>query len=314
MNYISTVTGNIPWQQLGITDAHNHVWIDLVPGTNPNTPVLNDFVKAIHELKSYKLEGGKTILDCQPGGCGRNGKMLARLSLVTGVTIVSATGFHRPVYYPPDFWLFSADEERITRWFIDEIVTGETETHDLESPVHAGFIKIACESTLSKTYQPALRAAAQAVCETGKCISIHTEKGQSASEILDYFTRSGVEPRRIVLCHMDKLPDAGLHRELAQAGVALEYDTFFRSKYEPETYLWPLITAMVESGFDDHLCLATDMAESDYWSSYNNGPGLVSLPSLIKNRLIDMGFSTDTIDKLTGKNISRILANTTSNE
>jgi 5-phospho-D-xylono-1,4-lactonase len=308
VNYISTVTGDFPWNTLGITDAHNHVWIESVAGSNPKNPVLKDFANSIRELEAYRQAGGQTILDCQPGGCGRNGSMLARLSLGSNVKVISATGFHRPVYYSPDFWLLTADEDQITRWFIAEIETGETETLETDTPVRAGFIKIACEDTLTKTCLPGLKAAAQAAKETGKCIAIHTEKGQSAEEILTFFSHSGVELNQIIFCHMDKRPDFGLHRELVQAGAALEYDTFYRTKYTPETHLWPLITHMVDTGLDDHVCLATDMAESEYWSSYNNGPGLASLPSRIRQHLFSLGFSDKTIDGLIGMNICRILA------
>jgi predicted metal-dependent phosphotriesterase family hydrolase len=40
---VITVQGPIPYERLGITDAHNHMWIELVPGADPSTPALNQF-------------------------------------------------------------------------------------------------------------------------------------------------------------------------------------------------------------------------------------------------------------------------------
>jgi phosphotriesterase-related protein len=308
VKFLVTVTGNIPWDAPGITDAHNHVWIDTISGIEPTGPVLNRFDLIARELLDYASTGGSALVDCQPGECGRNAVMLTRLSKATTVTIISATGFHRPVYYPPDHWLWMSPENQISDYFIQELTLGERETLNTESPVKAGFIKIACENTVENTYLPALHAAAHAARETDRAIEIHTEKGESAIEILDLFLSLGVDPRQVILCHMDKRPDAGLHRELIQAGAALEYDTFFRTKYAPETNLWPLIREMIASGLENHVCLATDLAESNYWQSFGGAPGLSAFPTQIKQRLEKMGVPDETIQKLLGKNICRILA------
>jgi 5-phospho-D-xylono-1,4-lactonase len=307
--FITSVTGNIPWKTMGITDAHNHVWIDPVEQSNPDSPVLDDLDSITAELSAYKLAGGDAIIDCQPGGCGRNGNKLYLLSKLSGVPIISCTGFHRPIYYSPDYWLWKSSAYKITEYFIQEIETGEQETLASENPVKAGFIKIACEETLAKTCQPALLAAAQAARLTGKSIEIHTEKGQAASEILAFFIEQGVDPRQIILCHMDKRPDTDLHRELIRSGAALEYDTFFRAKYQPEKFLWPLINKLVEDGCENNICLATDMAESMYWTSLGLGPGLQAFPSLVRQRLLDLGLPAEVVKKLIGGNICRILAN-----
>ena len=65
-----------------------------------------------------------------------------------------------------------------------------------------------------------------------------------------------------MLCHMDKRPDFSLHQALALQGITLEYDTFYRPKYEPDTKLWPLLTRMVEAGLHRHAVVGTDIAEA----------------------------------------------------
>jgi phosphotriesterase-related protein len=307
---ITTVLGNLSSNNLGIVDSHNHIWIDPVVGVSvPNPPVLNQYEKILSELKSYKQAGGDAIVDCQPGGCGRNGKELAKLSKSSGVTIIASTGFHRPIYYSPDYWLLHGSSDQIADYFIEELTLGLKETSDSETPIKAGFIKIACEESVNKTYQPGLLASAQASIQTGRIIEIHTEKGLHAAEILDFFIKLGVAPHQIVICHMDKHPDIGLHQELARTGASLEYDTFYRIKYRPEEHLWILITRMLNAGFEDHICLATDMAESMYWKTMGEGPGLDYFPRQIRKRLIEMEFPDHAVEKIMGANISRLLAN-----
>ncbi len=308
MRFLISVTGPIPWNSTGITDAHNHVWINRVPGGCSSNPVLDDFRAGIRELTEYRNAGGGAIIDCQPAGCGRNALRLHQLSRSTEVVIISATGFHRPLYYPPDYWLWKTDTDRLTRFFIKELQVGEEETLNSDSVVKAGFIKVACEETLTKTNQTALQAAGQAAKQTGRSVQIHTEKGHSAEDIVSFFIGLGLSPNQLVLCHMDKRPDIGLHKELSKSGVALEYDTFFRSKYAPETNLWPLIQKMIDSGLEDYICLATDMAEAAQWTSLGSGPGFASFPGQIRSRLLSQNLPESTVRKLTGENICRILS------
>ena len=172
----------------------------------------------------------------------------------------------------------------------------------------AGFIKIALEADWKDTPQAAVEAAAVAAHETGALLEIHTEKGQLAEKAALYFTDQGVEPQQLVLCHMDKRPDFSLHAELSRFGVLLEYDTFFRPKYQPEVNVWPLIRTMVNAGLSEHIALATDMAEAELYKSIGNGPGLASLPGVIQTRLDEMGIPLKSIQEMLGGNIARRLA------
>ena len=55
---------------MGITDAHNHVWIEPVQGADPAAPVLDQFDLIRKELLAYQAAGGGSILDCQPAAAG----------------------------------------------------------------------------------------------------------------------------------------------------------------------------------------------------------------------------------------------------
>ena len=305
---VITVQGLVPYDHLGITDAHNHMWIEPVPGANPSAPVLNQFDLILKELVEYREKGGETLLDCQPEGCGRDGNQLLALSKKSKVNLITCTGFHRKKYYPQNHWLWGAGAQQVCDFLYSELEQGLSETLNTPSPVRAGFIKIALESTWADCPHAALEGAASAAFKSKALIEIHTEKGALAEKVCIYFTDSGLLPIQLVLCHMDKRPDSALQKELARLGVLLEYDTFYRPRYNPSANLWPLIEQMVTAGFSDRITLATDMAESELYHFIGGGAGLASLPGEIQNQLIEKGFPETARKQMLGGNIARRLA------
>ena len=305
---VIAVQGPIPYERLGITDAHNHMWIEPVPGADPSGPVLNQFNIVLKELVEYREKGGETQLDCQPEGCGRDGNQLLALSKESKVNIIACTGFHRKKYYPQNHWLWALRAQKFCDFLCSELEQGLFETLKTPSPVKAGFVKIALESSWSDCPQAALEGAASAAYKSKALMEIHTEKGALAEKACVYFTDLGVIPNQLVLCHMDKRPDLGLHKELAHLGVLLEYDTFYRPKYNPSENLWPLIEQMVSAGLSDRVALATDMAEGELYHFIGYGAGLSSFPGEIQNQLNEKGFPETARKQMLGGNIARRLA------
>jgi predicted metal-dependent phosphotriesterase family hydrolase len=291
---VYTVQGPLPYDRLGITDAHNHLWIEPVPGADPGGPVLNQFNSILKELVEYREKGGETLLDCQPEGCGRDGNQLLVLSKEAKVNLIACTGFHRKKYYPQNHWLWKARAQKVCDFLCSEL--------------EHGFIKIALESSWADCPRVALEGSAFAAIKSKALIEIHTEKGSLAEKACVYFTDLGVLPNQLVLCHMDKRPDIGLHKELARLGVLLEYDTFYRPKYSPSKNLWPLIEQMESAGFSDRVALATDMAEPELYHFIGGGAGLASLPGEIQGQLREKGFPESARKQLMGGNIARRLA------
>ena len=349
-----TVLGPVAPAALGVADAHSHLYIAPVPGGAADAPVLTDVAGVARELSGFRRLGGGAIVDCQPGGCGRDGNVLRRLSQETGVHVIAATGFHRRVYYPPDAALFGLSAAQAADIFLSEIQDGLEETRGADpspqpspggrggatspqpspggrggatsgqlSPdgrggqtVYPGIIKIAAEATLDACPLALFEASAEVCRQTGYAIEMHTERGAAVEDLLAFFGGRGVSPRRLVFCHVDKRPDFGLHRELAQAGVLLEYDTFFRPKYDPERGVWPLLGRMAAAGLAGQVALATDMADPALWAELSprlgaelgGGPGLAGIFTIIKARLEQMGLPDDAVAGLLGGNIAARLS------
>jgi phosphotriesterase-related protein len=227
--------------------------------------------------------------------------------MASGVNLIACTGFHRSKYYSPEYWLWKADAEEIGDFLCSEFEQGLVETLN-SSPVKAAFIKIALEAAWTDCLHAALEGAAYAALKTKALVEIHTEKGALAEKACIYFMDLGLSPSQLVFCHMDKRPDLSLQKELARVGVLLEYDTFYRPKYNPSANLWPLIEHMVSAGFSDHVALATDMAEAEHYHFIGGGAGLASLPGEIRHQLIEKGIPEAARNQLLGGNIARRLA------
>jgi len=307
---IETVLGPRPLDQFGVTDAHNHIWIEPVEGAAQGAPVLIEREAILRELRDYRAAGGFGVLDCQPGGCGRNAAALARLSEESGVAVVACSGYHRQRYYAPEHQLWRQDADTSARAFVRELREGTEETRDSARPVRAGYVKLAIEASLAETPLQPLEGALRATIETGAALLAHTERGLAVEDLLDLCLRRGMPARRLILCHIDKRPDLGLHRELARAGALLEYDTFYRPFYKPEDNAWLLVERMAAAGLEDGVALATDMADKALWR-FAAGPGAPGLPGFVETiraRLVKMGLSEAVVEQMMGKNVAERLA------
>lgn len=306
---VQTVSGPQYIDELGICDAHSHTWIEAIEAGESGNPVLEDERLLSQGLLDFSRAGGSALVDCQPGLCGRDGNRLRALSAQTGVAIIASTGFHRRGYYPSETPLWDYSSEDAAAYFLDEINFGLMETRSSDTVVFPGCIKVAIESSLDQSPMALLEGAAQAAIQSGLAIEMHTEKGADIEAALSFFSDLGLAPHRLVFCHVDKRPDVALHQEMASAGVMLEYDTFLRPKYQPERNVWPLIEAMIESGYGDHIALATDMAEQSVWQAV--GPKAFILG--VGHRLKSIGIPGEIGRKMLGGNILSRLARSNPN-
>lgn len=297
-------TGPIELSQEGFVDAHNHLWIDPIPGAAAGALELQNWDLISSGLNAFRQQGGTAVLDCQPGECGRDGHKLRQLSAACRVAVIGCTGFHLPKYYPSEHWLFSAGPDEAFNYFLDELRNGMRETQNAARPVRPGFIKIACQASLADSPLALMEGAARAAQLTGVALAVHTERGAAAEAILDQLERFGLDASRVILCHLDKRPDSGLHQALAERGALLEYDTFFRPKYSPEQNLWPLLEDMAAAGYTTAVAAATDMADIEMWSAGGVGGHLTQMITVVKPRLAAMGFTEKHIDSFLGGNIS----------
>lgn len=220
MPHVTTVTGPLAADAVGVAEAHGHLWIDApVAGAQ----ALTDEQAAAAELALFNAAGGTLVVDCQPGGCGRDGRVLARLSAQSGVAVVAATGFHLRRYYTmaPGPWTLGGEDA--ARAFARELTEGLAEAPG----IRAGVVKAAWTGEGGRG-EDLMRAALTAAQVTDRGLIVHTEAGARVEALPRLVEEVGVAPGRVHLSHVDKRSDAGLHHELARAGYMLGYDTFLR--------------------------------------------------------------------------------------
>jgi 5-phospho-D-xylono-1,4-lactonase len=298
---VDTVLGPRALDSLRVIDAHAHLWIS---GSPPGSPRLADEQLALGELRSLRAAGGDALIDCQPPGCGRDARVLRRLMSGSGVTVVAVTGFHLRRHYrePGGVW---ADPDGAHELFRHELGVGLEEAPQ----ARAGAVKCAWTGEPG-VERELLGAAVEAARSEGAPLIVHTERGHAAEELAELVTAAGLPPGRVQLSHMDKRRDLGLHLELARAGFVLGYDTFLRSRHDPERGVWPLLHGVLDAGLWGQVTLGTDLVEVADWCT-GGGPGLRALPFEVAGRLRREGVDGRALAALAGGNAARLLGTAT---
>jgi len=313
--FIQAVTGIIPPEGLGYCQCHEHLFIAKGKSFEINPSLcIDDIDKTIREVELYKQAGGNSIVDAQPVGCGRMAGCLLETSARTGVNVIASTGFHKMIFYPDNHWIYIKDEDFLTRLFVGEIENGMYLDGDETVPAKrthakAGIIKVAldCEG-ISGNYEKLFNAAANASLCTGAPIMCHVEKGSEAFCAIRFFLDKGVDASSIILCHLDRAKfDMEYHREIAETGVYIEYDTIGRFKYHTDEQEIALIRRMVEYGFEGRMLLGLDTTR-ERLKSYGGGVGLDYIKLVFIPKLVASGIAEEQIRLFMVENPSKALS------
>lgn len=285
---IRTIGGDLAAESAGPVYCHEHLIIDspLVAETMPQIH-LHSIEEAVAEVRPCVAAGVRTMVDAMPAGSGRDPERLTRVSVLTGMRVVAATGLHTDKYYPDVDWTRSETPEQLAERFVADIVEG-IDRHDYRgetierTAARAGLVKVAASTeVLTPRDERLFEAAALTNAATGAPILTHTEGGRGGLGQVEKLMASGVGPERVALSHTDKVDDRGYHGALLETGVSLCYDQGIR---DPET-TFGLVDDMVSAGHVDRLLLGTDGARRDLWATLGGTPGLASLYRLAGDRL-----------------------------
>lgn len=285
---VQAVTGRVPADQLGITDAHDHLFLRSPALAGQE---LEDPAGITAEVAEAAETGIRAIVEATPIGLGRRPDLMRQVSQATGVTVIGATGYHRDAHYPAGHWVYDATDETLLARILADIQQGMHPADWLDAaappdPARAGVIKVgASYQRITRAERRRLAAAAEASRRSGVPILAHTEIGTMADDIVDLLEEAGVPADRIILAHTDRNPDPELHIELCARGVFLEYDTIGRIKYRPENVLLALIEALMRAGHGDRVLLGLDLGRRDYFHAYDGGPGMRYLMARFVPRL-----------------------------
>lgn len=277
---IRTIGGDLDAGLAGPTYVHEHLIID--------TPVVAEKMPHIHlpsveeavaEVRTCVAAGVRTMVDAMPAGAGRDPERLVRVSILTGMRVVAATGLHTSRYYRDVPWAGEESAEQLAERFSADIEVG-IDRHDYRSEeverteARAGLVKVATlEERWTEAEHRLFEAAAMTHRRTGAPILTHTEGGQGGMAQIDRLLELGVAPDHVALSHTDKMYDVGYHRDMLSTGVFLCYDQGLREM----TTTTSLVLEMADLGFGEQIVLGSDGARRSLWSTLGGGPGLAAV-------------------------------------
>ncbi|MFF8730517.1 phosphotriesterase [Streptomyces sp. NPDC015171] len=279
MTRVRTVLGDIPPGELGVCDAHDHLFL-----RSPRLPgqELDDVSAARAELAAFRAAGGAAVVQWTPYGMGRRAADLPALSRATRVRLVCATGLHQAAHYAPDL-LTRLRGARLAELFVSELTSGIAATG-----VRAGLIKVAGGfHGLDAHARWTMTAAAEAHHATGAPVAVHLELGTGALDVLDLLCGElGVPGERVILGHLNRSPDPVVHRRAAASGCWLAFDGPSRTHHATDWRMPEAVRALAEAGFGDRLLLGGDTVTAGARSAAD-GPGMPYLLHGVRQRLAE---------------------------
>ncbi|HEV8636071.1 MAG TPA: phosphotriesterase-related protein [Chloroflexota bacterium] len=345
---VMTVTGPVRARDLGITLIHEHI---LFNGDWHHKPIQEDLSRraigesqlrmetlgwarkfgyehldnshridpeeAMRELSFFKGAGGQTVIDQTPIGLGRDPAALRAIARGTGLNVVMGCGYYVDERHPPEL------KERSVEDIADELVRDVTVGVGTTG-VRAGIIgEIGTGDPVTPTEEKVLRAAARAQATTGVALSIHHVMwGRTAPRLIEICQEEGADPRRIIICHLDldaRCP-LGYHREIADMGAYLAFDTF--GHYDFYTYGkragpnrvystdWDRaekIAALVGDGYLAHVVVAQDVCFKTQLKKYG-GFGFDHILESALPHFRSLGMNEEQIQAILVDNPRRVIA------
>ncbi|MFD4523640.1 phosphotriesterase [Streptomyces sp. NPDC058470] len=276
MSRVRTVLGDTLPEDLGVCDAHDHLFL-----SSPRLAgqELNDASAARAELTAFRAAGGGSVVQWTPYGMGRRAADLPLIARDTGVQVIAATGLHQAAHYTPE--LLTQLHGKLADTFTSELTTGIG-----TSGVRAGLIKVAGGfHTLDAHARWTMTAAAEAHHATGAPIAVHLELGTGALDVLDLLSGElGVPPHRVILGHLNRSPGFVTQRQAAESGAYLAFDGPSRAHHGTDWCMPDAVRALADAGFSDRLLLGGETTTAAA-RSVNGGPGMPYLLRRVRQRL-----------------------------
>lgn len=298
---VQSVSGPLTAGQLGITQCHEHVSIDISHINNDETYRLDDLAIVGEDLHAAARTGLRTIVDVGTDGHRRSAAFLASAAACSGLQIIAATGFWKEIVYP-DFFDDSSLGE-IAERLVADITVGIGGT-----AVRAGVIgELGTDAAgLTPRTEKAFRACASAQKQTDVALITHTGEGVAALDQLHLLLSCGVDPGRIVIGHVDCMDDIDMHCAIAASGAFVGYDRVGSLRYQADEVRIRLITEMISRGYEKNIILSCDLATQRRMRS----KGELGYSYLLENfvpRLRAAGVAESTLQQILMANPRRLL-------
>jgi phosphotriesterase-related protein len=299
---VMTVRGPVGAAELGHTQPHEHVLLDLAraPYRWDLEGTLTDTSVATEAVAEYRKAGGRTIVEVTTADLGRDPLGLRAVSAETGVHIVMGTGWYRAPYYPEAI-------DRTPTHDLADVIIGEIRDGVGGTGIRPGVIgEIGTDKGwASAREERVFRAAARAQKATNLGLMTHTPPGAALVQ-LDLLRDEGVDLQRVAVGHSDALMDLDYHLAIAETGAFLSFDLVGQSAY-PDTWRARHVAELLRRGLGPSLLLSMDLCHRSRLKPWG-GPGYGYLLDVFLPLLRNAGASAEQVHELTVSNPARFLS------
>lgn len=323
MAYIRTILGDIPPEEFGVCDFHDH----LIRSSGPELALnpwydMNDVDAASDELEDFLVAGGRSMLLMDPIGCGRDVPQMLEIAkrFAGKAHLVMVTGFHKgSLYDNRGHWSLIFPHKKVVELLVREVTDG-MDLYSYAGPMiervqaKAGALKAGTSNQMITPFERnALSIAANVQKECGVCISTHTDMGTMGWETLRLLKENGADLEKTVLCHTNKINDINYHIKLMDTGACLCFEGADRPMWATDTECAQSILHLIERGYQKQLLLSMDAGRSVWQKGYMKRQGkLVNGISYLLTDFIPLmkkiGISDAAIKDMLVNNPARLLA------
>jgi phosphotriesterase-related protein len=227
------------------------------PGRAAGPDIMHDVDLMTAEVAKTKADGVACIVDGGHPDMGRSADFLRQVSMKSGMPIVAGGGFYSQPFYPKEISTMS--EEQIVKALIKQA----------DDDTLGVFGEIGSWDEITADERKVFRAIGKAHVATNLSIFTHTGiPGKSALEQLDILEDAGVKPDRVIIGHLGNLVDANVYvqKAICRRGAFVGFD---RQGGNNDAQQVPMVMALIEAGFADHLMFSAD-ASSGYAKTLTN--------------------------------------------
>jgi phosphotriesterase-related protein len=221
-------------------------------GPAPGPDIMHDADLMAAEVSKAAHDGNiACIVEAGHAEMGRDVNFLRQVAMKSGVPIVVGGGFYTQPFYPKEISTMS--EDQIFRALIKQV----------DEDVVGAFGEIGSWDEITSDERRVFRAVGRASVATNIPIFTHTGiPGKSALEQLDIFEDAGVKPDRVLIGHLGNLVDPNVYvqKQICRRGAYVGFD---RQGGNNDSQQVPMVMALIEAGFADHLMFSAD-ASSGY--------------------------------------------------
>lgn len=299
---VITVTGPISVDQLGITQTHEHIWLNAYDHYKSYGIVFEDIDTMVHELHAFKEKGGSSMVEVTTEEIGRSPEALQTISRLSKVNIIMGCGWYREFGYPTKVLEKTSSD-------LAEILIKEIEVGVGDSGIRAGIIGEIGTGTrhIMPAEERVFRAAALAQRKTGVAITTHTTRwGSLALEQIALLKEAGADLTKVIIGHLGDRIGVKPLLPIAETGVYLEIDNIGYLDYQPEYVRADNVAALVREGYVGQVLLSQDVCMLSHLG-YQGGPGYGYLLGTFVPLLRERGITSQQIHTMLVENPAKAL-------